>query len=300
LYFEARSTDVGWGVDDGKNLLYRGSVRQFTVPRSLRGKTIFIRQVNVGNYLAWSEDQTNSGVYSGTTCVASTKVNPDGNLSKICTLTYSGAGTFSASLNLTVAETLFCWSFNIKGVAGNTVTATFGSASQTVNLTGLWQRVSVPYTHSGGGTTACTITSATAQSVDVTRYSVEGGTLVERNYAKTTASVYGPLSRYSSLLRVSFPTQFVSGDAVVNADISVTVSANTTLTRGNILVKVKALSADVTITLPLLSTVVGTPITVVKIQGSFNVIVTAQSGDTLGGVSSMTLTAVDDLIMVQG
>jgi hypothetical protein len=47
-HFEVRYTDEGWGTNDGKNLWYRWTTRQFPVPRSLRGRVVFIK-LNVGS-----------------------------------------------------------------------------------------------------------------------------------------------------------------------------------------------------------------------------------------------------------
>lgn len=207
LHFEVRLTDEGWGVDDGKNLVTRSTSRLFAIPRALRGKVFYIRIAKEGNKIRYSEELA-AAAYSGASIVRSMKLNPDGNMSEICAVTLAPnvalVGTASGSLSGNC-----CWSFSIKGAAGTQLTATFGTGSKTFKCSGAWQRVSVSSTSPASTTNLVCVAGAT---VDLTRYSVESGTLVERAYSKTTGNLYGPVSRYSAVIRVSFPAPAVLGN----------------------------------------------------------------------------------------
>jgi hypothetical protein len=199
LFFEARYTDEGWGVENTKNLIARSSTSTIAVPRNLRGRVFFIRQANKGNLILWSEDLTQSN-YSGGTVLNGTKLDPSHGLSTVSTVLLSAGGSFTGSVSGATGNS--CWSFSINCTVGRSFTATYGSGSVTFKSTGYWQRITVPST-SGGGTV--TLTSAATSSPQLTRFSVETGTLVETSYSKTTSAQYGPTSRYSAAMHVSFP-----------------------------------------------------------------------------------------------
>jgi hypothetical protein len=230
LYFEVRYTDEGWGVDDGKNLVLRTMQRKFSIPRSLRGRVFFVRQVFKGNMLAWSEDQTQGAVYTSTASLSkTTALNPDNKYSQICKGTFSTGNTLTASFNASFAYTEHCWSFSVKGPAGKTITAKFGAGgTNTVTLTGFWQRVSIPHGGliSGAQNLVVTYTGSGTAELQFARFSVEGNRLSESGYYKTTDDLYGPTSRYSAAVHVGFPVTFAGdadGDGVVDAPGNVTV-----------------------------------------------------------------------------
>jgi hypothetical protein len=219
--------------------------------------------------------------------------NPDGNLSKVSSVVMSASGSVAASASIVGGG---CFSFSIKGTKGKVVTATFGSASSTVTLTGSWQRVSVPLTFINGSRTA-TVTAVTAQTVLMTRWSIESGTEVEKVYTRTVAVPYGPVSRFSSLVRVSFPSGTLSdgGTVVMRVSSDVTLSGFRSY-----LVKVDATAAQVDVELPKFSDITGHTITVIKILGSNTVRVKTQSPDTLEGNEYEDLTAVGDGLTIGG
>jgi hypothetical protein len=213
LYFEVRYTDDGWGVDAGKNLIARTTTQFFNVPRSLRGRVFFVRQANKGNRIKWSEDLSQSN-YSGGTVTNSSKQNPDGDLSTISTVVIASGGTFTG----TAAESgTGVFSFSVKGPAGKQMTAIFGSGSKSFTATGSWQRVSVA---GFGSTVQVRNDSGASLTVDLTRFSVELGTSYETRYCKTTNLLYGPTSRYSTVVHVSFPVADTSNIVVTETDIS--------------------------------------------------------------------------------
>jgi hypothetical protein len=296
LWFEVRSTDDGWGVDDGKNLIARTSSRTFQVPRNVRGRLFFIRQAIAGNLCRWSEDQTQASVYSGVSCVKRTDKNPDGDIAQICTASFSGPGTFSAGVPVS-GSTQYCWTFSARGPAGKTITATVGAASQVFTLSGYWQRFSLPFTQGGEATVSCIITAGEAMSLDLTRYSVEGGTSVERLYSKTTGNVYGPVSRYSAAVHVAFP---VATEAATDGDIVIHVTADTTLLPGNYTVKVDTTAGLVTITMAPYVNMSGLHATIIKVAGANDVVIDTQGADTIRGEATYTLVNVGQSVTING
>lgn len=199
LHWEVRYTNDGWGCDDGTNLITRTSSRTFRVPRNLRGRTFFIKQVKTTNLMLWSEDQTKSNYSGATTVTKLVNLNPDGDLSEICEVDLAAGVPFVAtsSASGTVA------SFHIKGGAGTTITATFGTGTKVFTLTGFhWQRISISSTTPAS---AINITCSVPKLVSLTRFSAESGTTTETAYIKTKGTVYGAVSRYPALVHVSFP-----------------------------------------------------------------------------------------------
>lgn len=197
LFYEARYTDDGWGVDDGRNLIARTKSPIIAIPRSLRGRVFFLRQSRSGNYMKWSEDATKS-VYSGGTRTLISGQGPDG-LTKLTSVTL-GANSPIIGTSESGASGTGCLSFSIKGPAGRAMTATYGSGSKQFTCTGYWQRVSV----AGSGTT-WSISCSQSVTFELTKVSVEYGTVNETVYVKTTDILYGPVSRYSTVVHVSFP-----------------------------------------------------------------------------------------------
>lgn len=212
LFFELRNTDDSWGVDDGRNLIARiTSGTDINVDRNLRGKTIYMRQVNEGNRLLWSEDQTNA-VYATSGGTTTLELTRDEDYSSILAgkTVLSGAGSIQYSSYTPSGGSNYCFSVSLKALdssnVGKTVTISFSGQTKAVVLTGGWQRVSVPVSGSGSSG-AISIAASIATSFYSTRWSVEAGTLYEKMYSRTTANPYGPTSRYSTVLNVSFPVQ---------------------------------------------------------------------------------------------
>jgi hypothetical protein len=206
-YFEVRYTDAGWGVDDGKNLATRSTSRTITIPRNDRGRVVFIRQVNAGNHILWSEDITKSNYSSGGSLVSG--LGPTGDYQQLGQFTLSST-PFVCSFDSSVSSG--CFSFSIKGTAGTTITVTLGSTTKTFTLSGYWQRFSV----TGSGSSA-SITAGSSTSVKMTRFSAESGTSVERMYSRTTSVTYGPYSRYPAVVHASFPATDVTAEVVGTA-----------------------------------------------------------------------------------
>jgi hypothetical protein len=203
--FEVRYTDDGWGAEDGKNLVTRTTNRTFAVPRNLRGRVFFIRQAKTTNLITYSEDLS-QGIYTGASAALSTKQNPDGDLSTIGTVVL-GSGS---SLNVSGGSGT-CFSFSINGPSGKRMSATFGGTTVNFVCTGFWQRVTV----TGSGSTG-SVTAIDACTVDLTRFSIESGPTVETAYVKTNGTAYGPPSRYSAAVHVSFPVPAVSASDITN------------------------------------------------------------------------------------
>jgi hypothetical protein len=297
-FFEVRYTDAGWGADDGKNLVVRSATRTFTVPRDLRGRVFYVRQANIGNLVRYSEDLAQGGVFSGVTITKTTAANPDGNLSTICSAAFNGSNILSAFVNVPATYTNFCWSFSAKGTAGKVLSATLGSVTTTFTLNGRWQRFSVPVTIIGGGAFQAQLRATTAATVELTRYSVEPNTLVERSYSKTNSTTYGPVSRYAALVHISFP--LVQGEFTTD-DITVNIDADATLEPLTQVVRVDATSGPATVTLPAFDLMAGKKITIVKIDSSANEVTVVPVGDdTIAGQTSVVLAEQYRLLIVEG
>lgn len=215
LFFEIRYTDEGWGVDDGLNLVARTTSRIVDVPRNLRGRTYFIRKARKGNLILWSEDQTQSN-YSGPARTKAVKLGPDGRMLLVTSLSLAPGQSLSGSLS-GLSSGSYCGSISIKGPAGASFSLSLGGTPTAFTTTGYWQRVSCTVS---GLPTALTLTNtgAVSANIEVTKFSVEVGT-VEKCYAKTAATQYGPTSRYPSLVKVSFPAVEVPDTAVTESVI---------------------------------------------------------------------------------
>lgn len=202
LYFEVRYTDEGWGVDDGLNLISRTTSRSFIGPRNLRGRTYFMRKARKGNHILWSEDQTNATVYTGVTSKAN-ELGPDGQLGNVSSATLPMNGVIVGTVS-GLSGTTFCGTVSVLAPAGKLMRLSFGASLKDFTATGYWQRVSV--TQSGTVPTSLSLSYIGTGSalVKTTKWSVEESA-AETFYAKTTSIKYGPTSRYSSLIRVSFP-----------------------------------------------------------------------------------------------
>lgn len=185
LFFEVRYTDWSWGVDDARNLVVRSASRYFKVPRTLRGRTFYIKQANRGNYIKWSEDQTKD-TYSGYVSKR-IGVNPDGDLSEICS--FSGTVT-TATLGGSV------FGVSLRGSPGSLVDVN----GYQFTLGGNWQRFTVP------GSGMVYVQSLSGGELDTTRWSCSDG-LYESAYTKTTDVLYGPVSRFAAGVHVAFPVQ---------------------------------------------------------------------------------------------
>lgn len=214
LFYELRYSDDSWGCDPAKNLIAQTVLQQFILPRALRGKAIFARLVNKGNYMLWSEDQSQAGTYthSNATLTMSRDTNPDGFQSNIGHIVYgTGGGTFSGIYPASGPGTNGCVSVSVKGPVGKSVTLTMRGTASTVTtpFTGYWQRISLPVTiptiGSGSTNQFFDLTTTSAFNVSATRYSLELNTSSETMYVRTGNSPYGPSSRYTSMLKVSFP-----------------------------------------------------------------------------------------------
>lgn len=205
-YFEVRYTDAGWGVEDDEenlstNLVTRSTDRIISVPRNNRGRVVFIRQVNKGNRVKWSEDLTKAN-YSGAVVTKTMGRNINGDYTQLCSAQLVGGAAFTVSFPDASGSGVF--SFDINGTKDKVVNVNYGGSVKSVTLTGNWQRVSV----AGSGTSA-TITAVTNVAALITRVSVENGTSVEKMYCRTTGSLYGPVSRYSAVVHADFPAEDV-------------------------------------------------------------------------------------------
>jgi hypothetical protein len=287
--FEVRYTDDSWGADDGRNLVTRTTSRLFSVPRSLRGQIFFIRQVAPGNLLTFSEDQTNSQyTATGVAVTRPMSTNMSGNLSQVAKLVFSGAGSLTTACPTTSAGA--CFSLDVKGVVGHSVTVSLGSTTRTVVLSGNWQRVSVSALTSG----TLSLASTTAQTVQTSRWSVEQGTVTERSYSKTNATPYGPLSRYSAAVHVAFPAPLIPIPTLptiirVTTDSTLVAPADGT----DLIVEMDTIAGAITVTLPPTGSFVGQTISCVLVTlgsadsgGVHDATVNAGSGDTYSGASS--------------
>jgi hypothetical protein len=223
LYFEARYTDEGWGVDDGKNLIIRTQYREIAVPRNRRGRVCFIRKARKGNHVLWSEDQTKTAVYSGVSMSGQLSPYADGLVTKVSTGSFGSGSSLSASLS-GLTGSAFCGTISIKGPAGKTVSLALGASTQSHTMTGFWQRISVSRSGSAPSAFSLTYTGSGTASIQTTRWSVEQG-LVESQYAKTTDAKYGPVSRYSACVHVAFPASFTAEVAAPTPPGPVTIDS---------------------------------------------------------------------------
>ena len=212
LFFEVRYTDEGWGVDDGKNLITRTTNRTFSVPRTRRGKVFFVRKARKGNHVLYSEDQTQAN-YTGATVSRSLKLGPDGLYMPVSTVTMNAGTTLSCALS-GIAGSQFCGSLSLNIPLNKALTISLGGITKGVVGTGYWQRFSVAKTGTAPTFFSISYVSGASISVDTTRWSVEDGTEAELCYAKTAATKYGPVSRFSSAVNIAFPSTLVSGATV--------------------------------------------------------------------------------------
>lgn len=218
--FEVRYSDEGWGADDVKNVVSRSSSQVFTAARNVRNRAVYVRAYDTRNKLPYSEDFSQSAWATfnpAATVTKSTKLDSDGNLAEICTVTLAGSAATRLTANTTIpADTsqTVVFTLSFKGTAGDVVTmairtATANNVSQTVTMTGKWQRATMtavmPSFGTGNFISAYVFNNnVSAITLDVHRASVELGT-VETVYCKTNATPYGVFSRYSSIVRVNFP-----------------------------------------------------------------------------------------------
>jgi len=302
-YFEVRYTNRGWGSDDGRNLVVRtnystlnaanGYGRLFSVPNTLRGQVVFVRQCSLWNFLNWSEDiSQNQYSLSGATVANLRQVNPDGKLSTVSTVTFGSGGSVtipSASLNSSLWSGSACWSFSVKGAVGQQLTASAtGQAPVVFQLTGGWQRVSVPIT--AGSPCTLVLTSASAGAVALTRCSLEYGTTVETLYVKTKNAVGGVYSRYSAAIHVAFPPPTVPTQALPTIVQVTTDSVLVVPSVGDLIAEIDTTAGAVTVTLPPSSSYIGQSITCVLTTygsangvGYFDATVVAGVETTVGG-----------------
>ncbi len=225
-FFEVRYTDDSWGSDNGKNLVTRSLGPQFAIPRTPRGKMVFVKAVDARNQCLYSEDLS-VGVWAQDTGFAgsgsvhqSVEVGPDENRSLISVVT-SGAGSANNALYQeeyvnAIGGKQLAFSFSIKGPAGKQVVIwlTDGTwntviASPTITCTGQWQRITVSGTCPAGTAqnvvTAFDFGASPSQTFQITRCSLEIGTLTETLYAKTRNVPYGAMSRFAAVLKVNYP-----------------------------------------------------------------------------------------------
>ena len=304
-YFEVRFTDQCWGADDGLNLILRTNSQNITVPRSIRGQCFFIRQCSLWNYFAYSEDLTQTAwTMSGATVSNSRLLNPDYKYSQISSVVFGANG--NASQNIGAAPPSGwaqkgCWSFSLNGAVGTNVTATVTSKGGTVAtlqcpLTGEWERFSVPIESFPDISFTCTLSCASAATVQITRASIELGTDFETYYVKTKAFGTGGIySRYSSVVRVAFPPPPVPLEAVPTI---VLVNSDTVLVApsvGDMVVQMDTSAGGFTVTLPPSASYVGQQITCFLVSYGtangaqyFNAVVNAVPGDVYNGESTWT------------
>jgi hypothetical protein len=109
----------------------------------------------------------------------------------------------------------------------SSVTGITISSTQSVILTTAWQRVSVPFTSTvttPGSFYQAAIEGLGTLNVQLTRASVEVGTLVPTLYCKTAGTPYGALSRYAAGVHIALPLIPAAPIATVDtADITAPV-----------------------------------------------------------------------------
>lgn len=211
LWFEVRSTDYGWGSTDSRNLLHRTTSRLFSIPRTVRGRAVFIRKIRKGNFLFYSEDQSNA-IYTKTGCTVTSPLarDSDGSTGPVSTVVFSSAGSSITQQQLAIGATDVCFTCDIKGPVGKTITLRVGNGgtftNRIVTMTGQWQRLSSTVTLTGGVISPlCSLVASEPYSVQTTKWSMEVFTKVERLYTRTVGAQYGPTSRYTAVLNVVFP-----------------------------------------------------------------------------------------------
>lgn len=216
--FEVRYTDDSWGADASKNLVTRTTGTTFTVPRTIRGRLVFVRAYDARNNVLYSEDFTNSvwGKDTGVVVNNSTLFNPDENLSLISRVAFPA--TTKAIWQTTAtpsASTTSVFSISVKGTSGDSYTLKIvDSVSHTVinsvtfTTDGNWQRVSVSGTapsNMTGNLEVSLTCNGPGLNLYVTRASLEVGTSAETIYCKTMSVPYGALSRFAAGIHSSLP-----------------------------------------------------------------------------------------------
>lgn len=223
--FEVRYSDDSWGADNGSNLVGRFSNETLAVPRTVRGRVVWVRQYDERNQLLWSEDLTQSAwsLYGSTapTVTNSAAVGPDNNSATISTVKFGAVvgSTISQSVvNRTACGTGATAAYNVwvKGTKGQSIqyfvggsTTTDSSAYTTLTFTGKWQYISGGRTFTANDTGVVSLyfatVDATAPAVMITRAMVELGTATPTIYCKTNSIVYGATSKFSTALHCAFP-----------------------------------------------------------------------------------------------
>jgi hypothetical protein len=228
--FEVRYTDDSWGCDDAKNLVGRFQTETFTVPRSARSKSLFIKQYDERNLCTSSEDLTATWTLTtGVTASNAVGLNPDNDYSQISTIAFptdTGTGTkpvYYQCSPVLVHGMKASAAFWIKGTAGKTVRVLFANGfgdaalfNSSITLNGSWQKFNVGGTFVAGPLNPAVNnklllyfynSSTAAQNVQITRVNIEVGTTTETVYCKTsgTGSRYGAMSRFASALALHYP-----------------------------------------------------------------------------------------------
>lgn len=240
---EIRYTDVGWGADDGNNLVGRvtssstgtgsisvslsGSLTNVYLPRTVRGKVVFMRGFETVNNVLYSEDVTQGAwLKSNVSGVTQTRMlDPDGNSALISQVVFSSAAGKVYQSNVPAAGKFGTFTVSIKGGVGaqvniRTELAGAQGTDNIVTCTGAWQRISttsVVFTGAGNITTMVKSVSG-AQTVYVTRASFEVGVNAETTYYRTTDSPYGPASRFSMGIHTALP--LIPPDPTAKGDFS--------------------------------------------------------------------------------
>ncbi len=214
--FEVRFTNAGWGSEDGKNLALRTDNQTFSLPRTNRSKTLFIRAYDTRNKVKHSEDIGASSwqKLSGTTVSTAVENGPDNKLQQISKVQFGANGILSHDIeNLDANGRLGVVSMDVQGPIGEQALLELkslgGYSSNTpVTFAGGWQRITHSATPNSGGQFQIRLSRsgyATPIAVKVTRVSFEVDRATESMYCRTQGRAYGAISRVSADLRLSLP-----------------------------------------------------------------------------------------------
>ena len=223
LGVEIRYTDSGWGADDGKNLVKRlaSGTTTFSIPRTTRGKVVFLRCYDTRNKLLYSEDMTQSAWVKsgGVSSVTKVKAKDINNCWRMVSKISYGTsyGNVQQASSVPCASTYGAFTADILGPAGAQIilhveqsVSPFSGSDKYITMTGRWQRVSYTFpafTSGQSGNIQCSFRwpGGTSAVVYVSRASLEINQSSETVYCKTNSTVYGAASRFSAGLHTALP-----------------------------------------------------------------------------------------------
>ena len=244
--FEVRSSDSGWGCDDGNNLITR-TTGSFTVKRQNVTAAAFIKAYDVRNQLPYSELfipvtnalASNYTLYGSATATLNKLAGPNGRISSIGTIYFPASGgalgaVTTTSCNIALPVTA---SFSLQastGAVGKIITINLLQGATVLNsifvtLLNGWQRYSITGTCASTSPVSINFGNGTTSNytANVTQCSIEFSHSNETAYCKTLATPYGALSSFPAVVRIAFPPVNGPIGAYVDSTLTLdTINAN--------------------------------------------------------------------------